>query len=326
MCRLAIFNKEAIEYLGKESMESYLDFLEQEQGGDGNGILFVKDGKIIVDCKGLSLTNKAIVDALYYDGILPDWFLYHTRIASKGTVSDSNCHPYTNEDKSFSLMMNGTDSSLGAFGKSRDITDTQVMFELLEASDRDVTCLTELSPRFMGFKEGKVFVTNPSGFSGLEYVKTEEGILIIASSFPPNTDSKSLKKNFVWFEGDEVVEDIPVKSFNSYISSSAYIDDFDRYYDYYNKRWVDVDNNTIVLEKDGIKTLKKEDLSPYSTVIKEMVEREEFVGVINILEDKFGDVFTYNGNKSFFDIDEDNIYIYNAETCDISHEIEIASL
>lgn len=229
MCRLALFNGVAISEMGTDNLKKFLDMLEESNGGHGNGFALIKGGEVIQIDKAKDLSNREIIQCLNvydkYEDIRiereDDWLLYHTRIASKGSIKDSNCHPYWNKDKSFVLAMNGTESAFGALGKSRDITDTEVLYEIIESGMYKLEDLTELSPRFIGFNNGGVFATNPSGYGGLEYRIKEvddSKSIIIASEFPDSFDDvKSLKKSFVWREGEELVEEpVKVVTYNKY--------------------------------------------------------------------------------------------------------------
>lgn len=218
MCRLALFNKKFMSVYGKEKMLGFLNQLEKSCGGHGNGILFIKDNKIELEAKGMDLENNLIVSALFNKiEEMPDWFLYHTRVASKGSVSDSNCHPYLNEDESFALMMNGTISSFGAFGKYMgDITDTEVLFKTIDTFNVDLEVLTELDPRFIGFKDGKVFASNSGGYSGLKFFEQDDCICIASESPSGVKDWDSMEDEYLWYEGKEIEKAKPRVNTNSY--------------------------------------------------------------------------------------------------------------
>lgn len=220
MCRLLECNKAYLEKTNKEELLAFLDVLEKSCGGHGNGIAFIDNGKVTFEFKSVTLTNKEIVDILYNKMTpLPEWFLYHTRVASAGSIKDENCHPYVNEDGTFALMMNGTDRTFGALGEERDITDTQVIYEIFEGLNYPIRSLTNYSPRFMGVKDGRVFATNPSGsYQSLKFIE-KDGAICIASEFPDGYEGvKTMLGGFAWFEGDKFKEEIPKpKSFYSNI-------------------------------------------------------------------------------------------------------------
>lgn len=234
MCRLYMANKKFLTEKGEVETLKFLNQLEKSCGGHGNGILFIDNGKITLDVKAVDLKNTDIVNALFNNkNGLPDWFMYHTRVASKGSIKNENCHPYVNEDKSFALMMNGTDSSFGAFGKVMgDITDTEVIFKMIDVFGADLEALTELSPRFLGFKEGKVFATNPDGYQGLKFYEEDEAICI-ASESPTGETWSSMEEEYVWTEGEE----IKVKTVKAYGGYTAY--NYSTAYKNYLDKWAD---------------------------------------------------------------------------------------
>ena len=248
MCRILISDKKGLMKLGKEKMLEFLDVLEKSCGGHGNGVLFIDNGQVTTYDKGLALTNQKIVDTLYIDeNNLPDWFIYHTRIASKGSVKDSNCHPYINEDRNFALCMNGTMSDFGAISTKMDITDTELLFRMMDKLDLPPEHLTSLTPRFMGIKNGKVFASNGNSHDPLQY--DNEDCTIIASEFPidyPYT-TKIMKKSSCWNEGEEIEEE-PIKIYNHGSYLSNYYNDMSWWYDYKAKQdkeeKVDVKKNT----------------------------------------------------------------------------------
>lgn len=328
MCRLGMFDKRFMEVKGKEFMLEFLNQLEKSCGGHGNGILFIDNGNVSLEFKALDFKNDTIVEMLYDNkNGLPDWFLYHTRVASKGSIKDENCHPYINEDKSFALMMNGTVGDFGAFGKYMgDITDTEVIFKVLDKFDVNLEVLTELSPRFIGFKNGKVFATNPSGYGGLVY--TDEDGICIASEEPQKESWKRLKKYSVWYEGDELQEEPLVVTqplytsyYNSPLSKKEY------WWDY-----VDEDANLTPKEQKDIKDLNTcnscvvyDDVSYTKQEIKEVIELlidenanksmfhlqqaiDEVVGITPIVDNKYCDVIVLDNKQVVLQDEDGNLY------------------
>lgn len=327
MCRLGLFNKEFMENRGKDFMLDFLNQLEKSMGGHGNGILFIDGSEITLDYKALTLKNETIVDMLFNNKVgLPDWFLYHTRVASKGSIKDENCHPYVNDDKSFALMMNGTVSDFGAFGKHMgDITDTEAIFKMLDTFNVDLEVLTELSPRFIGFKNGKVFATNPSGYNGLHY--TEEGGICIASESPLTELWNDLKHNFVWYEGDKLIEQ-PVVQKYSY-SSKNYKNYATGWWDY-----LEEDNNLVSMQpkKDVVTTTSTctecvpyDDMSYTKQELKEIIDIileenvgksmwkvqsviDELVGVCPIVDNKYTDIIVMENHQIILQDEDGNVF------------------
>lgn len=249
MCRILTSDLRGLNKVGKNYMKSFLDTLETSCGGHSNGYLAIKNGEIIEFKKSCTLTNQEIVDDIY--NIMPDWFIYHTRIASKGSIKDSNAHPYVNEDKTFGLCMNGTMSDFGAISTKMDITDTELLFRMMDKLDLPPEYLVDLSPRFMGIKNGKVFASNGDSHDPLQF--DDENCIIIASEFPIDYpyNSKTMKKSSCWNEGETIEEEtVKVYSYNRYLQN-YYNDDYSWWYDYKAKQ----DKNEIDTKKN-----KEEDI------------------------------------------------------------------
>lgn len=201
MCRLAMFNKEGLNYI-EETMGvlSFLNHLENQCGGQGNGIALIKDNKIAYVRKGTKYKNKEIASLLLNRDF--DYALYHTRVASVSSVGNENCHPFVTKKRDFLLMMNGTERSIGDLAKTIGITDTELVFRIIRDYGVSLKALTDLSSRYMGFKDGKVFVCNTE-YQSLEFIESRSGGLIIASSFPDGIKSNKLKHG-MWYEGDKL--------------------------------------------------------------------------------------------------------------------------
>ena len=203
MCRLLMSDNRGLKKLGKEYMKGFLDVLEKSCGGHGNGYLFIKDGQIIGYDKGVKLSNEEIVERVYSEEV--DWFIYHTRIASKGSIKDENCHPYVSADLTQGLAMNGTMSDFGAIANHSDITDTEMLFKMKLASGLPADNLVGLSPRFLGIENGKVYAVNNSVAQALHYDDNE--CIIIASEFPKGyVGDKTMKVDYCWHEGEAIEE------------------------------------------------------------------------------------------------------------------------
>lgn len=211
MCRLALLNKDGVlEMENKHGLLKFLDYLEKANGGQGNGFTLFKDGKIVDFKKGVKLSNGEILEALY--GVEFDWFLYHTRIVSKGNVCDEQCHPFVSPKEDFALAMNGTESHFGEIGKLMGTSDTDALFRIYHAFNMDVETLKSLDSRFMGFKKGKgkkgkVFFTNSAQYySSLELMTTKKGskAIVVASSFPVLIESEKIESSYYWEEGKKI--------------------------------------------------------------------------------------------------------------------------
>lgn len=204
MCRIALINKEGLNYIEENfGVLKYLDSLEKSCGGHGNGFLLIRDGKIVFKAKGLAMTNESIV--MYANKVEFDWLIYHTRVASAGSTKDENCHPYWNSTSTFALAMNGTVRDVGNLAKDLDITDTDLIYRMINKRIIDVEAVRHVGPNFIGFKDNKVWACN-NGYStgGLKYID-KDGVIAIASEFPNEfiKDYETMDEYF-WWEGEEL--------------------------------------------------------------------------------------------------------------------------
>ena len=128
MCRQTVGNKKGYMVIDKEygGLEHYLSWLIFERGGSGNGIVFVKDKRIIKFKKGLDLSIEEVADDLRK--IDYDYALFHTRLATVGSVCRSNAHHFVFSPK-FALAMNGGENcnDLDIHNKRPDMTDAELI-------------------------------------------------------------------------------------------------------------------------------------------------------------------------------------------------------
>lgn len=201
MCRLALLNKLGEEYIQREmGLLKYLDFLEKQCGGSGNGLVLVKNQNIIFYRKGLRYNNKEIAKVM--QSVDYDYAIYHTRVASAGSVSDKNCHPFVNISRNDAMCMNGTERSFADIGKVIDKTDTELVFQMVQAGILPMRALTSLSANYLGVEGGLVYAVSNSSYSPLNVIQ-EDGAIIIASSFPTNMKYKEFE-NKLWYEGEPI--------------------------------------------------------------------------------------------------------------------------
>ena len=103
------------------------------------------------------------------------WIIYHTRLASVGSISDRNCHPFKNNGRV--MAMNGTERNYTVVNKN--MTDT----ENILLTTKNITMGTrEYHSVFLGYENKKVFANR--NYGSLEYISCEDGGKIFASSFP----------------------------------------------------------------------------------------------------------------------------------------------
>ena len=176
MCRLALMNNKGIRYVEeKYGLEKLFNYLERQLGGHGNGVCFIyNDGSYFIR-KGVNLTNEEIAEEILMKINHLKWIIYHTRLASIGSINDRNCHPFNNEGRV--MAMNGTERNCTIVNKS--LTDT----ENILLTTKNITKGTrEYRSVFLGYENGKVFANKNCG--SLEYMPCENGGRVFASTFP----------------------------------------------------------------------------------------------------------------------------------------------
>lgn len=176
MCRLAMMNNAGIRYIEKEyGLQSLFDYLEEQLGGHGNGVcLIYNDGSYHIN-KGVDLSNKEIVNDIMAEIKDIKWIIYHTRLASVGSISDSNCHPFENDGRV--MVMNGTERNYTVVSKYK--TDTE---NILLSTDNITNGTKKYHSVFLGYEDGKVFANKNDG--SLECIILGNGGKIFASTFP----------------------------------------------------------------------------------------------------------------------------------------------
>lgn len=206
MCRILMCNRKGFNKIEREiGMLNELNHLEKECGGYGNGYILINNNRIVEIKKGITLTNHHIMKRC--EEVDFDWFIYHTRVPSVGEKSNKNCHPFFNDDLSFALVMNGTESgSISDIADNLGVTDTEVVFNLIDKMGCNLALLDEMNSRYMGFYDGNVFLKN-TNFQGLQYV-SKKGAICIASSFVKGYEKGKTLKEGLWFEGDTLQESV----------------------------------------------------------------------------------------------------------------------
>lgn len=176
MCRLAMMNNAGIRYVEENyGLEDLFNYLEEQLGGHGNGVCFIyNDGSYFIR-KGVDLTNKDIAEEILMKINHLKWIIYHTRLASVGSVNDRNCHPFSNKGRV--MAMNGTEREYSIINKN--LTDTENILITTENITKGTRGYRSV---FLGYENGKVFANKNSG--SLEYIPCENGGRIFASVFP----------------------------------------------------------------------------------------------------------------------------------------------
>lgn len=331
MCRLFLSNKKAVKMIDKRyGILKYLDSLEKSCGGHGNGFILVKDGKMIFALKGVELKNEKVIIAL--KKIKYDWIIYHTRVASAGSKKDANCHPYWNESNTFALAMNGTVRDVGNLAKDIDITDTDMIFRMINKKLIDVEAVKNVVPNFIGFKDSKVWACSNGYSNGLKFID-KDGALAIASEFPTEffKDYETMEDGF-WWEGTEIKEKTYVHS-----TTAAYSYNYNganyNWEEYYQKRFPSTAKETekkiVVISGEKVKdeTTKLTNLTVQDNAvefdytleeIKEDVQRavsisDDLINVYDYMYRMYDFDFTIKGFKGtyYFDVAENMLYLMN---------------
>ena len=176
MCRLAMMNNVGIKYIEEHyGLENLFDYLERQLGGHGNGICFIyNDGSYFIR-KGVELTNAEIAEEVLMKIKHIKWIIYHTRLASVGSINDRNCHPFNNNGRV--MAMNGTERNYTVVNKN--LTDTE---NILITTNNITKGTRNYNSVFLGYENGKVFANK--NYGSLEYIPCENGGRVFASTFP----------------------------------------------------------------------------------------------------------------------------------------------
>ena len=233
MCRLALFNKEGVNYIESNyGLTDFFNYLETSQGGHGNGYCIIYDnGKIRIK-KGITLLNTEITADILKDYQNIKWVMYHTRLASMGNISNENCHPFKCE-KSV-LMMNGTERGIRAFIKENK-TDTETILNICVMLGINITEATKnLNSVFVGYDNGRVFANRNNG--SLEYLHHNSKTIIFASEFLPEqykNDNVYISPLY-WKEGEKIdIKQLKKAKEKTDKWKSCFLDDDDDYYTVY---------------------------------------------------------------------------------------------
>lgn len=224
MCRLLLGSKGAIrKYDRQHGLLQLLDHLEQEMGGHGNGVVFVKDKRILQGNKGVLLGTQEI--AMMEAELDYDWMIFHTRLVSVGAQTDEQCHPYW--ERNDALAMNGTEYDFADLAGAIGTTDSEVIFRIIRGMkpQQAVEVLGHLSSVFVGVIDGVPIASN-STYGDL----CRWGKRLFASSFPKGVKCTNMGPNG-WVNGQLVKreEEDPWRGYGRY--SRGYGWDYDLGYD-----------------------------------------------------------------------------------------------
>ena len=215
MCRLALLNNEGIMYIEENyGLERFFDHLEAQLGGHGNGVGFIyNDGSYFVR-KGVNLTNEDIAEEVLRKIKHIKWIIYHTRLASVGSISNKNCHPFV--DNGRIMAMNGTEYNYAIVNDN--LTDTE---NILLATENITKGTRKYHSVFLGYENGKVFANR--NYGSLEYLPCGNNGMVFASSFLAECyewDSIYVAPRY-FIEGDDM-EDLDTAKQNKYYNCGVY--------------------------------------------------------------------------------------------------------
>ena len=211
MCRQVVGNKKGYMTIDKEygGLEHFLSWLIFERGGNGNGIVLVKDNKIIKFKKDINLSIEEISEDLRK--IDYDYALFHTRLASVGSVCRSNVHHFV-FSPTFAMAMNGGENcnDLDVSNKRPDMTDAELiakaMFESCEHPKEFLDKHTKRSA-YTGVYDGKPYVYTQN--KDLMMLLKKDDAFLFSSDFPWQYYGKNIytidfDKVLYWEEGMEL--------------------------------------------------------------------------------------------------------------------------
>ena len=206
MCRLALMNKAGADFIEKTyGLTAFLTYLETRMGGHGNGYALVKDGKCVDLRKGVNLTNKTIAKAVKKTDF--DWFIYHTRLASCGTIADRNCHPFQHPLTGDILAANGTERDIVLYNRDNHIdrTDTETLLLDFLRDDEFFADTGICWSTLVGIHKGKAFARKNLG--SLYKLALTPNIIALASEFPTRLQSLAYPCNGYYEPGFEFSKD-----------------------------------------------------------------------------------------------------------------------
>lgn len=200
MCRQVVGNKKGFLSIDKEygGLEHFLSWLVFERGGNGNGVIFIKNNQIFKMKKNIDLSIEEIANDLRTTNY--DYALFHTRLASVGSVCRSNVHPFV-FSPDFALAMNGGENcnDLDSTDKRPDMTDAEliarVMFDT-GAHPKEFLDKHTKKSAFTGVYQGKPYVYTQN--KGIMMLFKKGEAFLFSSDFP----WQYYGKNIYSFNGD----------------------------------------------------------------------------------------------------------------------------
>lgn len=202
MCRLFLCNREFAQQ-HTEALLVLFDELQRRQGGQGQGLAVLHQDKPISLQKAVKMKNTKLMKHLRY-GLATDgqFFIYHTRVAVSGSISDANCMPFVRGDTA--LAHNGMAESIteqNIYGHS----DTDALSLLLEYGVPPNNLNSYgMTGTYVGFWFGLPFVVKNTDYSDLELaVSPDYSSWAFASTLEP-LESKLTKLGYQFYSVPEL--------------------------------------------------------------------------------------------------------------------------
>ena len=215
MCRQVVGNKKGFLSIDKDygGLEHFLSWLVFERGGSGNGILFIKDNRIFKFKKNTDLSIEEIANDLRVTDY--DYALFHTRLATVGSVCKSNVHPFVfSED--FALAMNGGENcnDLDSKDKRPDMTDAELIAKVMfHTGEHPKEFLDKHTTRsaYTGVCNGKPYVYTQN--KDIMMLFKKEDAFLFSSDFPwqfygKNIYTFDINNSLYWEAGMELPTNI----------------------------------------------------------------------------------------------------------------------
>lgn len=215
MCRQVVGNKKGFLSIDKDygGLEHFLSWLVFERGGSGNGILFIKDNRIFKFKKNVDLSIEEIANDLRTTDY--DYALFHTRLASVGSVCRSNVHPFV-FSPDFALAMNGGENcnDLDVEDKRPDMTDAELIAKsMFKTKEHPKEFLDKHTKRtaYTGVYHGKPYVYTQNEDIMMLFKKGDA--FLFSSDFPwqyygKNIYSFDINHSLYWEAGMELPTNI----------------------------------------------------------------------------------------------------------------------
>lgn len=185
MCRLFLCNQDFANQQ-QELLLPLFDELQRRQGGQGQGVAVCYRGdKPISLAKGVKMRNEKLMKLVKY-GISygGSYYIYHTRVAVSGSVSDANAMPFVRGDTC--LAHNGLAESITQ-DNINGHSDTDALSLMLSYGVPPKNLYSYgMTGTYVGFWYGLPFVVKNTDYSDLELaVSTNKKCWAFASTLQP---------------------------------------------------------------------------------------------------------------------------------------------